>query len=136
MQAISIVGTGYVGLSTAICFASRGYRVIASTRDKEKAETINSKRAPFYEPRLDEMLRGSVESKALRAVDTRDEAVIKTDATFITVGTPETADGEIDLRHVVRACEEIGHALKTKNAYHLVVVKSTVLPGTSGETYP
>jgi UDPglucose 6-dehydrogenase len=131
MQAISIVGTGYVGLSTAVCFASRGYRVIASTHDKEKAETINSKRAPFYEPRLDEMLRESVESKMLRAIDTRDEAVLQTDVTFLTVGTPETADGRIDLRHVVRACEEIGRALKKKNAYHLIIIKSTVVPGTT-----
>ena len=120
-----------VGLSTAVCFASRGYRVIASTHDKEKAETINSKRAPFYEPRLDEMLRESVESKMLRAIDTRDEAVLQTDVTFLTVGTPETADGRIDLRHVVRACEEIGRALKKKKAYHLIIIKSTVVPGTT-----
>jgi len=131
MRAISIVGTGYVGLSTAVCFASRGYHVIASTHDKEKVATINAKRAPFYEPRLDEMLKEGVESQTLRAVDTREEAVLQTDVTFLTVGTPEAADGQMDLRHVVRACEEVGRALKKKNAYHLVVVKSTVVPGTT-----
>jgi len=77
------------------------------------------------------MLRESVESKMLCAVDTRDEAVLQTDVTFLTVGTPKTADGRIDLRHVVRACEEIGRALKKKKAYHLVIIKSTVVPGTT-----
>ena len=52
MQRISIIGTGYVGLSTAVCFASRGYHVIAATQNKEKAQAINEQRAPFYEPRL------------------------------------------------------------------------------------
>jgi len=81
--------------------------------------------------RLEEMLRKSVESKMLRAVDTRDEAVRQTNVTFLTVETPETADGRIDLRHVVRACEEIGRALKKKKAYHLIIIKSTVVPGTT-----
>ncbi len=131
MLGVSIVGTGYVGLSTAVCFASRGYRVIASTHDKEKIETINSKRAPFYEPQLDEMLRESVESGMLFAIESRKEAVLQTDVTFLTVGTPPTLDGGADLRYVVQACNDIGRALKEKNAYHLVVVKSTVPPGTT-----
>ena len=133
MQSVSIVGTGYVGLSTAVCFASRGYRVFASTRDRQKAQIINSKRAPFYEPGLDEMLKKSIESGTLSATDRRDEAIIQTDVTFLTVGTPEQADGRMDLRHIVRASEDIGRALKNKGAYHLVVVKSTVLPGTTRE---
>ena len=131
MHSISIVGTGYVGLSTAVCFASQGYHVIAATQDTEKAQAINVKRAPFYEPGLDQLLKKSIESGTLKAVDARDEAVAQTDATFITVGTPEQADGRIDLRFVVTAAEDIGLALKEKNSYHLVVVKSTVLPGTT-----
>ena len=131
MRSISIVGTGYVGLSTAVCFASRGYHVIAATQDTEKAQAINAKRAPFYEPGLNQMLEKEIELGTLQAVDARDEAVTHTEATFITVGTPEQADGRIDLRYVVRAAEDIGLALKEKNAYHLVVVKSTVVPGTT-----
>jgi len=77
------------------------------------------------------MLRESVESKMLRAIDARDEAVLKTDVTFITVGTPATLQGKADLRYVVRACEEVGRALKKKKAYHIVVLKSTVPPGTT-----
>ena len=131
MRSISIVGTGYVGLSTAVCLASRGYHVIAATRDTEKAHAINAKRAPFYEPGLNQLLEKGIELGMLEAVDSRNEAVAQTDATFITVGTPEQADGRIDLRYVVSATEDIGLALKEKNTYHLVVVKSTVLHGTT-----
>lgn len=131
MPSISIVGTGYVGLSTAVCFASRGYHVTAATHDIEKAQMINAKRAPFYEPGLNQLLEKGIESGTLEAIDSSDEAVLHTDATFITVGTPEQADGRIDMRYVVSASEDIGRALKKKNAYHLVVVKSTVLPGTT-----
>jgi nucleotide sugar dehydrogenase len=130
VQRISIVGTGYVGLSTAVCFASRGYDVIASTRSEDKVRIINAKRAPFHEPGLDEAVRTGIESGHLRAEIDRSEAVSKTEVTFLTVGTPEKDDGTIDLRYVISASGDIGRALKRKNAYHLVVVKSTVTPGT------
>jgi len=130
VQRISIVGTGYVGLSTAVCFASRGYDVIASTRSEDKVRTINAKRAPFYEPGLDEAVRTSIESGHLHAEINRSEAVRQTEVTFLTVGTPEKADGTIDLRYVISASEDIGRALTRKKTYHLVVVKSTVTPGT------
>ncbi len=131
VQRISIVGTGYVGLSTAVCFASRGYDVIASTRSEDKVRIINSKRAPFHEPGLDEAVRAGIESGHLRAEINRSEAVRQTEVTFITVGTPENADGTVDLRYVISASEDIGRATKRKRAYHLVVVKSTVPPGTT-----
>jgi nucleotide sugar dehydrogenase len=130
VQRISIVGTGYVGLSTAACFASRGYAVIASTRNEDKVRIINAKRASFHKPGLDEAVRTGIESGHLRAEINRSEAVRQTEVTFLTVGTPENADGTIDLRYVISASEDIGRALKRKNAYHLVVVKSTVTPGT------
>jgi nucleotide sugar dehydrogenase len=130
VQRISIVGTGYVGLSTAVCFASRGYDVIASTLNEDKVRIINAKRAPFHEPGMDEAVRTSIESGHLRAETDRSEAVRQTEVTFLTVGTPDKADGAVDLRYVINASEDIGRALKRKNAYHLVVVKSTVTPGT------
>jgi UDPglucose 6-dehydrogenase len=130
VQRISIVGTGYVGLSTAVCFATRGPDVIASTRNEDKVRIINAKRAPFHEPGLDEAVRTSIESGHLRTETDRSEAVRQTEVTFLTVGTPEQADGTVDLRYVISASEDIGRALKRKNSYHLVVVKSTVTPGT------
>jgi nucleotide sugar dehydrogenase len=117
-------------LSTAVCFASRGYDVIASTRNQDKVRIINAKRAPFHEPGLDEAVRTGIESGHLHAEIDRSEAVRQTEVTFLTVGTPEKADGTVDLRYVISASEDIGRALKRKNAYHLVVVKSTVTPGT------
>jgi nucleotide sugar dehydrogenase len=117
-------------LSTAVCFASRGYDVIASTRNEDKVRIINAKRAPFHEPGLDEAVRTGIESGHLHAEIDRSEAVRQTEVTFLTVGTPEKADGTVDLRYVISVSEDIGRALKRKNAYHLVVVKSTVTPGT------
>ncbi len=131
MHAVSIIGTGYVGLSTAVCFASRGYRVIASTHDNAKASMINAKQPPFYEPGLSDTLAQAIESGTLRAVSNREEAVIETDVTFLSVGTPERPDGDIDLQYVVQASKDIGRALAQKDTYHLVVVKSTVTPGTT-----
>ena len=117
-------------MSTAVCFASRGYDVIASTRNQDKVRIINAKRAPFHEPGLDEAVRTGIESRHLHAEIDRSEAVRQTEVTFLTVGTPEKADGTVDLRYVISVSEDIGRALKRKNAYHLVVVKSTVTPGT------
>jgi UDPglucose 6-dehydrogenase len=92
---------------------------------------INAQRAPFFEPGLEEALARSVQSKHLRAETSRSKAVSETDVSFITVATPEQTDGTIDLRYVIRASEDIGQALRDKDAYHLIVVKSTVTPGTT-----
>ena len=130
---IGIIGTGYVGLCTAVGFASRGYEVITSTSDRHKVELINSGQPPFYEPGLRELLEDAVKNGRLRCTLDRREAVLDTDITFITVATPSLPDGSIDLSLVKRSAEEIGKALKTKRDYHLVVVKSTVIPGTTNE---
>jgi len=87
MKRISIIGTGYVGLSTAVCFSSREYHVIAATKNEENARPINAQRAPFYEPGLDAALKHSVRSKFLRAETSRAKAVSETDVSFITVAT-------------------------------------------------
>ncbi len=128
---ISVVGTGYVGLCTAVCFADKGYQAIASTHDKEKVSMINKGTPPFYEPQLEEMLSRTVESGRLKAVHGREEAVLDSDITFITVGTPSRPDGSVDLSFIEQSAVEIGKALKKKGDYHLVVTKSTIIPGTT-----
>lgn len=130
-QHISIVGTGYVGLCTAIGFASKGYKIITSTHNRERATSINRGVPPFYEPGLQETLFNVVKNGYLKCVLNREEAVLNTDITFITVGTPSQSDGSIDLRHIKSSAIEIGKALNKKDTYHLVVVKSTVVPGTT-----
>lgn len=131
---ISIVGTGYVGLCTAVGFASKGYKVITSTHDPKKAYLINKCISPFYEPRLEDSLQKAVKDDCLRCVLDCREAVLNTDITFIAVGTPSKPDGSIDLRYIESSAHEIGDALKEKKTYHLVTVKSTVVPGTTENT--
>lgn len=128
---ISIVGTGYVGLSTAVGFASRDYSVVASTHDREKAALINKAIPPFFESGLQEPLEKAVKEGFLTCVLDREEAVKKTNVTFVSVGTPSQPDGSIDLQFVKQSAQEIGTALRKKKNYHLVVVKSTVTPGTT-----
>jgi len=128
---ISVVGMGYVGLSTAVTFAKKGYHVIASTHDSDKVAMINEGTAPFYEPELHEALKEVVKKKMLRVTLDTEEAILSTDITFITVGTPSKPDGSIDLQYIENSVYEIGEALRKKETYHLIVVKSTVLPGTT-----
>jgi len=128
---ISIIGTGYVGLCTAIGFAIKGYHVIASTHDPEKAASINRGIPPFYEPNLKEFLQKTVNKGYLKCISDPEQAVLNTDITFITVGTPSQPDGSIDLKYIESSALEIGEALNKKDTYHLVVVKSTVVPGTT-----
>lgn len=126
---VSVIGMGFVGLVSAACFAKK-FEVIASTHDPKKIELINEGRAPFYEKDLDAILRGVVRSENLSVISERKEAVLNSDITFITVGTPSRPDGGIDLRFIESSAKEIGEALKDKDG-HLVVVKSTVVPETT-----
>jgi UDPglucose 6-dehydrogenase len=126
---VSIIGTGYVGLVSGVCMAERGHDVICVDVDPSKIATINSGRPPIHEPGLPEALARNA-GRRLTATADLAAAVAATDITFIAVGTPAT-DGRIDLKYVQRAAEEIGLALRTKNSYHVLVVKSTVIPGTT-----
>jgi UDPglucose 6-dehydrogenase len=128
---ISIVGTGYVGLCTAAGFASKGYEVITSTHNPEKVDKINRGIPPFFESHLEELLKEAVSEGHLRCVLGRTEAIQNTEMTFVAVGTPSQPDGRINLQHIQDSAREIGEALAEKNAYHLVVIKSTVVPGTT-----
>jgi UDPglucose 6-dehydrogenase len=130
-KALSFFGLGYVGLTSAVCFASRGFNVIGFDTDPQKIELINSGKAPFYEPQVEELLREARRRGQLSFTDNPEEAVKGSDTTFITVGTPSNPDGSINLEQVKNASKQIGQALKGKNGYHLVVVRSTVTPGTT-----
>jgi len=126
------MGIGYVGLCTAVGFASKGYKVITSTRDAKKEAKINKGIPPFYEPNLQKLLEKAIQDGYIKCLlNQPDEAIINTDITFNTVGTPSNPDGSIDLQHIERSTQEIGEALGKKAMYHVVVVKSTVVPGTT-----
>lgn len=128
---ISIVGTGYVGLVSGVCLAEIGHDVICIDIDQEKVDQINKGITPIYEKGLEQLLHKHI-GKNLKAVTDLHSAVLETDITFIAVGTP--FDGQhIDLSFIKTVSEQIGRALKDKSSYHVVVVKSTVVPGTSDE---
>ena len=128
---VSIIGLGYVGLSTAICLADAGFVVYGVEVVKEKIKAIKSGKLPFEEKGLDRMLARSLKKNRLRVSSEYNEAVQKSSVTFITVGTPSKEDGSIDLKYVKSAAEEIGRELSKKKGYHLVVEKSTVVPGST-----
>jgi len=130
VKAISIFGIGRVGLCTAVCFANKGIKVIGVDIDPEKVKAINQGRPPFYEPDLRELLE-SVRKRDFFCTTDQRLAGKETDISFITVGTPSKPNGNINLQHVETASRNIGEALKDKPGYHLIVIKSTVPPGTS-----
>ena len=126
---ISIVGTGYVGLVTGACLADHGHDVVCIDMDPAKVAAINAGRAPIHEEGLPELLARTV-GKSLRATTDLATAVRESELTFIAVGTP-AAEGRIDLSYIDKAAQQIGAALATKTEFHTVVVKSTVIPGTT-----
>ncbi|HWN10335.1 MAG TPA: UDP-glucose/GDP-mannose dehydrogenase family protein [Pyrinomonadaceae bacterium] len=127
---ITIIGTGYVGLTTGVCLAGIGHQVICVDVMPERVAAINEARSPFYEPGLDEMLSSALANGRLRATTELASAVAASEVTFITVGTPQI-DGDIDLSYVSAAARQIGSALRDVSGYHVVAVKSTVIPGTT-----
>jgi len=127
---VSIIGTGYVGTVTGACLAELGHDVICVDIDQQKVDWINAGIAPIHEPGLSELLKKHAEIR-LRATTDYNDAIPNSDLTFICVGTPSGEDGRIDLSIVRSASKSIGKALSDKRSYHVVVVKSTVVPETT-----
>ncbi|MGD9210972.1 MAG: nucleotide sugar dehydrogenase [Desulfobacteraceae bacterium] len=127
---ISIFGLGYVGSVTSGCLAREGHRVIGVDLVETKINMINTGKSPIIEKKLDQIIAQAVSDRKLYATLCSEEAIIQTDLSFICVGTPGMINGEQKLSHVRQVCEEIGWALKKKNAYHTVVIRSTIFPGT------
>lgn len=126
---ISVIGTGYVGLVSGACLADLGHTVVCVDVDARKVEMVNSKTPPIYEKGLQEILGRNVPTRLSGTTDLR-KAVLESDLSLIAVGTP--FDGQlIDLKYIRAASAAIGSALKDKSSWHMVAVKSTVVPGTT-----
>ena len=127
---VSIFGLGYVGAVSAGCLANDGHDVIGVDPVQTKAEMINSGRSPIIETQIDEIIASNVRAGRLRATDNQAQAIRETELSFVCVGTPSQANGNLDLRYIRRICEQIGQTLREKAARHTVVIRSTILPGT------
>lgn len=127
---ICVIGTGYVGLVTGVSLVNFGHKVICVGRDEDKIERINRCEPPFYEPGLDHLLTKSITRKQFFATSNLRESIKQSDITIIAVGTP-TIKGEIDLIPIKEMSQQVGQALRGHKQYHIVVVKSTVLPKTT-----
>ena len=127
---LSIFGLGYVGSVSAACFARDGHEVIGVDVNPLKVEIINSGRSPIVEPELEQLITNAVNEKRLRATTKPAEGIANSDVSLVCVGTPGNANGSLDLAHVKNVCREIGVALASHDRYHVVVMRSTMLPGT------
>ena len=126
---IGIIGLGFVGLSFASVLATKGYSVIGVDTDKEKLEKIKNGIVPFYEPKLQSMLRRSL-NVGLK-VSSNILAIKKCNLIFVTVGTPQKRNGEIDLTMIKNVTNKIGKLLSKTKHKPIIIIKSTVIPGTT-----
>jgi GDP-mannose 6-dehydrogenase len=131
---LSIFGLGYVGCVSAACFAEEGHDVIGVDVNQVKVDIINDGRSPIVELGVEELIKKAVEGGKLRATTDAKEAVHESDISLVCVGTPGNHNGSLDLTYVKRACQQIGEALESKRRHHVVVLRSTMLPGTIEET--
>jgi len=128
---ISVFGLGYVGSVSAAAFAADGHQVVGIDVNDDKVRAINDGRSPIVEPGLADLLREGVDAGRLRATSSAAEAVHHSDVSLVCVGTPSQRNGSLDLTFLTRVCQQIGAALRDKPSYHVVVIRSTVLPGTT-----
>jgi len=129
---VGVIGTGYVGLVTGVCFAEMGNDVTLMDIDESKISALNEGRVPIYEPGLQQMVARNVAEKRLRFTTDLKSCVESSLINFIAVGTPADSDGSADLRQVFAVAESIGRAI---NTYKIVVTKSTVPVGTTHKIF-
>ncbi len=130
MSSVSVFGLGYVGCVSSACFAREGHTVVGVDVNATKVALVNSGRSTIVEEGIAELVHDVVASGRLRATTDVAEAVAATEISLVCVGTPSAANGSLDLSYVERVCFEIGQALRDKPAFHTIVIRSTVLPGT------
>ena len=127
---ISIFGMGYVGAVSAGCLAANGHKIIGVDPVQSKVDLINQGQAPIIEKNIGNYIAEGAKSGFLQATTNACEAVEQTEISFVCVGTPSLLNGNLDLSSIRRVCESIGNAIKKKSGRHVVVIRSTVLPGT------
>jgi len=129
MSEISIFGLGYVGVVSACCLANDGHFVLGVEPNQTKVDLINNGKSPILEDGTTELIQKAAAAGRLRAITDVEEAVRRTELSLICVGTPSQPNGSLDLKYVRNVSEQIGHILKQKKDFHVVVYRSTMLPG-------
>lgn len=127
---ISIFGMGYVGAVSAACLTREGHRIVGVDPVRTKVDLINQGRSPIIEKEVGEIINKAVTENRLRATVDMTAAVLETQVSFVCVGTPGQLNGDLDLKYIRRVCEEIGVVIGKKKERHIVVIRSTILPGT------
>jgi GDP-mannose 6-dehydrogenase len=130
MVKVSVFGLGYVGAVSAACFAKEGHQVVGVDVSQTKVDIINRGNSPIVEAGINELIGEMVAAGRLKAQTDSKAAVLETDLSLVCVGTPSKPNGSLNLEHVRKVCEEIGEAIKQKAVPHIVVIRSTMLPGT------
>jgi len=128
---VSVLGLGYVGCVSAASLAADSHHVVGVDVNPEKVATVNAGRSPIVEPGLEQVIADAVAAGRLRATTSTADAVADSDVSLVCVGTPSNRNGSLDLTYLERVCAQIGQVLRDKPSYHVVVVRSTVLPGTT-----
>jgi GDP-mannose 6-dehydrogenase len=124
------MGLGYVGCVSAACFAEIGHSVLGVDRDLNKVEAVRKAQSPFFEAGLDSLIQRNVASGRLNAGPLDEAALGEADVVMLCVGTPSQANGNIDLSHLRRVCDDIAALLRPRKKRLIVTVRSTVFPGT------
>jgi len=127
---LSVFGLGYVGCVSAACFAKEGHEVVGVDVNPTKVAIINEGRSPIVEAGIGELINEMVSAGRLRATVDSAEAVNNSEFSLVCVGTPSNANGSLDFTFVKRVCKDIGSALEKKSQRHIVIIRSTMLPGT------
>lgn len=128
---ISVFGLGYVGCVGAACCARLGHKVIGVDVSRNKVDLINAGRPTIIEKDIEELCMEGHKSGLLTATTDAREAVLNTEISFIVVGTPSSPEGHLNLNYIFNVAREIGEALRGKDSFHIVAIRSTVLPGTN-----
>jgi GDP-mannose 6-dehydrogenase len=131
---LSVFGLGYVGCVSAACFAKAGHEVVGVDVNQIKVDIINGGRSPIVEPGIEELIREAVGAGRLRATTDAAEAVAGADVSLVCIGTPSNPNGSLNLTYIKRACQQIGEAIAARTRFHIVVMRSTMLPGTIEQT--
>lgn len=132
---IAIFGLGYVGTVSMACFARNGHHVVGVDINRQKVDIIQQGRSPIIEPGLEELLKSGINSHRIEVTQDTSYALQDAEVVIITVGTPSKKNGGLDTQYVERVCHDIGNELAKKNGYVVVVIRSTVLPGSAVDIF-